>query len=247
MDRVTPLEAGQLAKYAEQGFLVVEDLLTPEFVAEFLEHHNRPRPEAWQLGLRTHTVDPLWRRIANWPPVLDIVEQLLAGPARIVQTMFLDKPPGGGLGIALHQDALYLPNDPPTLMACWLALADTGADNGGLCVVPGSHTAGLRSAHQSENTAEHASWTKEHLMRDREGREWTETIVSFEMDQLDPESIVRLRVPAGGGVFFTGTTIHGSFANHSSARRRPAFATHYVRDGTWLLRCDVQDTVPVER
>lgn len=247
MDRSAPLDTAQLEQYAAQGYLVVEHLLTPELIAEFLAHHTRPRPPEWQLGLRTHTADPMWRRLANWPPMLDIVEQLLDGPARIVQTMFLDKPAGGGLGIALHQDALYLPNDPPTLMACWLALADTGAENGGLCVVPGSHTDGLKSAHKNENTAEHASWTNEHLMRDRDGREWRETIVSFEMDGIAPESIVRLTVPAGGGVFFPGTLIHGSFANRSADRRRPAFATHFVREGTWLFRCDVQETVPVER
>jgi hypothetical protein len=85
MERTTPLDATQLQQYTSQGYLVVEDLLSPAFIEEFLDHHARPRPEEWQLGLRTHTVDPLWKRLANWPPVLDIVEQLLDGPARIVQ------------------------------------------------------------------------------------------------------------------------------------------------------------------
>ena len=247
MNRTAPLTTAQLDQYTDQGYLVVENLLEPDFIASFLDHHTRPRPEEWQLGLRSHVADPMWKRLANHPPVLDIVEQLLDGPARIVQSMFLDKPAGGGQGIALHQDALYLPNDPPTLMACWLALADTGPENGGLCVVPATHKDGLRSAHRNENSAEHASWSKDHLMRDRDGKEWHETIVSFEMDGVSPETILRLSVPAGGGVFFTGTTIHGSFANHSSDRRRPAFATHYVKEGTWLFRCDVQDTVAVSR
>jgi len=41
-------------------------------------------------------------------------------------------------------------------------------------------------------------------------------------------------------------TIHSSFANRSPDRQRRAFATHYVKDGTWVYRCDVQDTVAVE-
>jgi hypothetical protein len=40
-------------------------------------------------------------------------------------------------------------------------------------------------------------------------------------------------------------TIHGSFANRSDDRPRPAFATHYVHEDTWLFRCDVQDAVLV--
>lgn len=66
------------------------------------------------------------------------------------------------------------------------------------------------------------------------------------MPNLDPQSIVRLTVPKGSGVFFIGMTIHGSFANRSSDRPRRAFATHYVKDGTWVCRCDVQETVAVE-
>jgi ectoine hydroxylase-related dioxygenase (phytanoyl-CoA dioxygenase family) len=55
-----------------------------------------------------------------------------------------------------------------------------------------------------------------------------------------------LEVPRGGAVFFTSLTIHGSFANRSATRDRLAWAVHYVKDGTWVLRADVQDTVSVQ-
>src|SRR5262249_547876 len=152
----------------------------------------------------------------------------------------------GGKGIALHQDCHYLPNEPNTLMACWLALTDTDAENGGLCVVPGSHRRGLCEVRKNRDDQEHASWETRHRMRDREGREWEQPMVSFQIEDLDPAAILRLTVPRGGGVFFTGMTIHGSFANQSAARPRPAFATHYIREDTWLFRCDVQDAMPVE-
>jgi len=54
-----------------------------------------------------------------------------------------------------------------------------------------------------------------------------------------------LEVPAGGGVFFSSLTVHGSYANQTADRRRLAFATHYVRAGTWVYRQDLQDMVPV--
>ena len=80
-------------------------------------------------------------------------------------------------------------------------------------------------------------------MRDRDGREWIQEMYSFEVDDVDSLDIRRLTVPRGSGVFFTGMTVHGSYANKSAHRDRLAFAVHYVSDGTWVYRGDVQDTV----
>ena len=82
-------------------------------------------------------------------------------------------------------------------------------------------------------------------MRDAQGKTWTESMHSHEVDGLDPEEIEYLTVPRAGGGFFTSMTIHGSFANASSDPKRLAFATHYVREGTWVYRRDIQNTVPV--
>ena len=63
---------------------------------------------------------------------------------------------------------------------------------------------------------------------------------------LDPGEIQYLSVARGSVVFFTSMTIHGSFANKSSNRPRLAFATHYIKDGTWIYRQDIQDTTEVQ-
>ena len=160
--------------------------------------------------------------------------------------MYLPKMAGeNSSDIAFHQDTHYRPNTPPTLMAAWIALSDTGEDNGGLCVVPGSHREELRQTHKTSGE-EHISWTHQHLMRDPEGKEWSEKFHSFEINNLDLATLKKLSVPKGGIAFFTGMTIHGSYANRSSSSSRLAFATHYVRDGTWVYRADVQETIPVQ-
>ncbi len=238
---VSILTPEQVAHFHAQGYVVVPDLLTAEETQAFVHH----TPEG-AFGLQGHRHDPQYRYLATHPKAAGGARQILQGRPRIVQTMYLDKPPRGGKGIALHQDSHYLPNEPNTLMACWLALSDTGPDNGGLCVVPGSHLQGLRSAHRTRNEADHVSWVNDHLMRDRDGREWTQTMYSFEIDDLDPAEIVRLTVPCGAGVFFSGMVIHGSFANESADRPRRAFAVHYVHEDTWLFRADVQETMLVE-
>jgi ectoine hydroxylase-related dioxygenase (phytanoyl-CoA dioxygenase family) len=240
----TVLSREQVDHYDSDGYVVVRDLLTEDEVSAFLLHEET-RKSGGLLGLHGYRVDPQYRSLATHPHVAGGASQLLRGRVRIVQTMFLDKPPAGGRGISLHQDCHYIPNEPNTLMACWIALTDTDPENGGLCVVPGSHRRGLRATHKAADAAEHAVWEADYQMRDRDGREWTQKMVSFEIEDLDPADIVRLTVPRGAGVFFTGMIIHGSFANRSADRPRPAFAVHYVREDTWVLRTDVQDTMLV--
>src|SRR5438874_165737 len=170
----------QVARYHADGCLIVPGLLTRAEVSAFLEQAAVPKPEPY--GLHGHRKDPQYRCLATHPRVIGIVMQLLGGRPRIVQTMFLNKSAQGGKGIALHQDGHYLPNEPNTLMACWLALTDTEAGNGGLCVMPGSHTKGLRSTHDNEDGKDHVTFLQTHTMRDRGGKEWNVEMHSFEID-----------------------------------------------------------------
>ncbi len=243
------LTAAQIEHYRRDGYLVVSDLLTDEAIDRFVAYEAEPKPEGWRHNLRHHVDDGQWSRLARHPNIAAGAAQLLGGAPMIVQTMYMEKQPAGeadlgGQGVALHQDLHYLPCQPETLMACWVAMSDTYPENGGLCAVPGSHHDGLYGTHKNPNSEEHDAWEIEYLMRDRAGKEWTRCLYSFEIDGLNPEDLVKLTVPKGGGVFFDGHTIHGSFANRSPNRVRRAWAVHFVKEGTWLFRADVQDLTP---
>lgn len=249
MTATITLTPEQRQDYASKGYLIVPNVLTEKELLAFLKHESQPKPESMKKGLRSHTADPMWNYLSSHHNIAGIAQQLLNGQPRIVQTMYLAKQPadaageGGGRGIALHQDTHYLPSDPNTLMACWIALNDTSPDNGGFCTVPGSHKGDLRKTHK--NTEEdHLSWENEHLMRDRHGREWKQMMYSFQIESLNDDCIEHLTIPRGSAVFFTGMTIHGSFANRST-RPRLAFAVHYLHEDSWLLRADVQETTLV--
>ena len=101
------------------------------------------------------------------------------------------------------------------------------------------HPAKYHSSNEDDD--EHASWIKDYPMRHPNGREWKQRMYSFHIDGLENDEIVKLTVPRGSGVFFSGMIIHGSYANRSKDRERLAFAVHYVKDGSWLYRVDVQD------
>ncbi len=238
------LRSEQVAQYRKEGYLQAPDLLMGAEVDAFLEAEAKPKPPEWkELGLRKHTVDPQWKYLALHPRVAGIAAQLLEGRPMIVQTMYTAKAPEGGKGIALHQDANYIRNEPNTLMACWIAMSDTDPDNGGLCVGSGSHLGALQDTQPPQDEDEHVSWVDEYPMRGPDGQAWTEPMHSHEIRGLDPGDLTFLTVPRGSGVFFTGKTIHGSYANRSPDRKRLAFAVHYVKEGTWVYRCDIQEVV----
>lgn len=237
------LTQGEVERYRREGFLVVRDLLPVSDVDRFVEYEQRQSKD-WRGHLDNHKRDEQWRAVAAHPNIVGIARQILSAQPMIVQTMYLEKYPGEeARGTALHQDTHYLPTEPNTLMACWLAMSDTDGENGGLCVLPGSHAQGLYSSHKATSMKDHQVWESEHLMRDRTGKEWKQGFYSFEIDGVQRSDMHFLTVPKGAGVFFTGMTIHGSYANVSVDRVRRAFATHFVAEGTWVLRADVQQVV----
>lgn len=236
------LSEDQKQAYQEDGYLVVEGLLTEDEVTGFLEEQEKEASEEVRgLGLKRYTADDAWASIACHAKVKAIVSELVDGDPMIVQTMYMAKSPDGGTGVALHQDTHYIRNEPNTLMACWIALSDTDRENGGLCVVQGSHKRPLFPTAPPGDSSEHASWTKDYEMRGPDGKEWVEEMHSHQIAGLKPDEISYLTVPKGAGVFFTSMTVHGSFANRSGSRPRLAFATHYVKKGTWVYRRDIQE------
>ena len=237
----------QLKNYFSNGFIVVDKLLSEEEIDKFLVSQEQNKRKNYNsYGLRRHLVDNSWSSLANHKKIVSIVSELIEGDPRIVQTMYMDKQPEGGAGVALHQDTHYIRNEPNTLMACWIALSNTDPKNGGLCVVPGSHKRHLYKTEPPSDEKEHSRWEQNYKMRDEQGQEWVESMHSHQVVGLDLDEIQYLSVAKGSVVFFTSMTIHGSFANKSSNRPRLAFATHYVKDGTWIYRQDIQDTTKVK-
>jgi len=245
MNHTPALTPQQVEQYHRDGYLVVPNLLSAQEVEEFVQHNEELGDAQKSYGLQGHQQDDIYRKVAHHPAITGPVAQLIEGAPQIVQTMYMNKAAKGSAGTALHQDSHYIGNEPNTLMACWIAMSDTDKGNGGLCVVPGSHLGELKSVSKNDDP-EHQQWEVDHLMRDRDGKEWNEKLFAFQIQDVAPREIEYLTVPAGAGVFFTGMTIHGSFANHAESRPRRAFAVHYVRQGTWIYRDDLQRTIPVE-
>ena len=235
------LSAEQRASYDENGFVVVDDVLQPSACEELSTHfmdiqlgrktpewHKARDPEAlpavyWKRYFNTHRVDDLSMQAMRLGFARDALWDLMDCEPVGLQSMFFFKAPGTP-GQAAHQDTNYIPSDPESLTACWLALDDADEQNGTMWVVPGSHRGPLRSRGKVEDTDEYEDWTDE-----------------LEGVREMPE--VPVIAPAGSAVFFHGRLIHRSTKNRTSDRFRRVFVCHYVSKGAKVTRPDLQEQV----
>ena len=146
--------------------------------------------------------------------MVSVLQQLIGSDVKCIQSIFLDKPPGLGVGQPYHQDSYYLKTDPETLLAAWIACDDADPENGGLFVVPGSHHDPVQPHEEPVDPTQRNVYVEVRSARSRR------------------EQAVPLK--AGSAVFFPGHMLHRSGHNRTDRRRR-AFALHYANaKSRWL-------------
>jgi ectoine hydroxylase-related dioxygenase (phytanoyl-CoA dioxygenase family) len=162
------LTEAQREQYLTHGYIVVRNVLSPEQlerykararefalgnlppgsqrmvvqdvrVAKGLVQPDDPEKGIWKY-LNPDRYDPLFAAYSSQPGLLDVVEDLLGPDIKAFLVMFIYKPPALDFVHPYHQDAYYFyfsPHD--AVLGTWLALDPTGADNGTLSVIRGSH------------------------------------------------------------------------------------------------------------
>ncbi|NBW04766.1 MAG: phytanoyl-CoA dioxygenase family protein [Alphaproteobacteria bacterium] len=164
------LSAAQKAFYAENGYLLVEDVVTgaqlkklqdityglideSRTVSESNERfdldkgHSAAAPRLTRIKL-PHKQDPYFWEILTQSKVTKVLTDLLGDDTTLITTKLNTKAPGGGQAVEWHQDWAFYPHTNDDLLAFGLMLEDVTLDNGPLMVVPGTHRGPLLS-HQS--------------------------------------------------------------------------------------------------
>ncbi|MBY6122396.1 phytanoyl-CoA dioxygenase family protein [Mameliella alba] len=155
--------------YAENGYLKVEQVVTPEELAELQAvtdglidasraitesddrfdldtGHSADAPRLTRIKL-PHKQHPVYDRILKHSKVTEVLNDLL-GPDTVLNTAKLNcKAPGGGAAVEWHQDWAFYPATNDSLLAFGLMLEDVTEDNGPLLVIPGSHKGPVLSHH----------------------------------------------------------------------------------------------------
>jgi phytanoyl-CoA hydroxylase len=156
------LTAEAIARYRAQGYLLVENAIPPDVVAQAqrttdemieasralhrsdevydLEDTHAPhRPRVRRIK-QPHKVHESYRAIGEHPHILDIVEQLVGPDIRLLLGKLNRKPPEGGEAVEWHQDWAFYPHTNDDHVIVGVMLEDCVEENGPLMVIPGSHT-----------------------------------------------------------------------------------------------------------
>jgi len=204
-------------RFAEEGYLVLDDLGVPDLVATIdravaeVDAHDRGTGRVQDAWLFSSAV----RDLALAPGVLRVVEALYGRPPIPFQTLSFRV----GTEQATHSDAVHFGSDPTDFVCgAWIALEDVGARNGPLHVVPGSHLLPL--------------YEPSHLGLDA-GRDsypqYEERIAAL----IDEQGLARkeIHLQRGQAVLWAANVLHGGSPIAQPGSTRRSQVTHYYFPG----------------
>ena len=224
------LSEEMVTRYEEDGFFVVEDLMTNDEVEALLQQiagiaegsvefpaakiefepgadPNAPPVDRLRKINEAARHNPVFLQHARNPKLLDVVEGLLGSDLKLFGDQLFVKPPGG-IEKTYHQDSPYFKIEPMALVSSWVALDDVTVENGCLHVVPGSHKGGAE---------EHSDvW----MVGDRQDMKIPDAAIDLERE-------VPVELAKGSVSFHHSLLMHRSGANNTDTRRR-GLATHYM-------------------
>ncbi len=163
-----------------------------------------PEHALWKI-MNPDRFDPIMAECMRFPKVLDAVSSLIGDDLMAFLLMFIYKPPGvpGSLH-PFHQDAAYFSFGPQDLcVGVWIPLDPVDADNGSLCIVPGSHRLPV------------------HKLEAKEGINFG--ALASEGVEDDPsylEKAITLELPPGDCVLFSTRLLHRTTGNKTMRHRR---------------------------
>ncbi len=161
-----------------------------------------------KMGHAMHDLDPVFDRFSRTPELAAVVRSIGFRDPRILQSMYIFKPPHIGGEVVCHQDSTYLYTEPESCVGFWFAIEDATLENGCMQFIPGGHRSPL----------------KKRNYRKPDGKLVTDTID----DTPWPEDRkVAAEVEAGTLVVFDGRSPHLSAANRSPDSRH-AYTLHVI-------------------
>jgi phytanoyl-CoA hydroxylase len=221
----TFLSAGQIAFFNDNGYLVVEDIITPDEVELYKAIYDDFLSKKIEVGAnRSDLGDGLGKSKTKenitqimWPSdfvngmlempfhqrALAISRELIGNDAEMDFDMLINKAPQSDTITPWHQDEAYWLNVPDKRAAsCWLALDTATINNGCMWFVPGSNLKEVRP----------------HRFAGKEGGALT-------CDATEEEGIF-VELKPGSCTFHQGRTLHYSRGNSTNTNRR-AFIVNF--------------------
>jgi len=229
-----PIDATTLAGFDANGFLTVDELITPEELETYRAELSRlASDEALKADARTvvepnsqevrsvfevHKISDVFARLVADPRVAGRARQILGSDVYVHQSRVNYKPGFKGKEFYWHSDfeTWHAEDGMPRMRAVSIsiALTDNYVHNGGLMIMPGSHKTFVSCV--GETPADH----------------YKESLKNQEVGTPDPDSLTRLAGDhgihlftgsAGSATMFDCNCMHGSNGNITPFPRSNVF------------------------
>ena len=220
-------QAGELQKsFANDGYLLIQQALPPEFLGEVQENVDRflreivpalSREQVYYEQLNDCSTikqiphldqyDDYFDRFQKQGPLYDLAEVLIDAPVRPEGVQYFNKPPAVGQPTPPHQDGYYFMLTPCDALTVWIPLEDVDKENGCVSYIQGSHRQGMRSHGKTETLG------------------FSQGITDYGPE----DQALEVAVPTTPGDLLVhhALTIHGAGGNHSTTRTRKALGIVY--------------------
>lgn len=231
----------QIATYRQDGFLVVDNVLSADEVqalravtdafvenAREVEAHNEvydlePSHSASEPRVRRiktpHSQHEVYAGIMRHPKILAILQQVISPSIRFDTSKLNMKAAGYGAAVEWHQDWAFYPHTNDDLAAVGVMMDDCAIENGPLLCVPGSHEGPVFDHHGDDG----------HFCG----------AINPETPGLNLETAKPCVGPAGSISIHHARTIHGSALNTSDRMRRLLLFQYRAADA-WPLVGNLQ-------
>ncbi|MEU7643772.1 ectoine hydroxylase [Streptomyces huasconensis] len=238
-----PIAAGDLAGFERDGFLAIDQLITPDEVALYHGELERlmndpamradersivePRSQEIRSIFEVHKISELFGKLAADPRVVGRARQILGSDVYVHQSRINVKPGFGASGFYWHSDfeTWHAEDGLPNMrtVSVSIALTKNHDTNGGLMIMPGSHKTflGCAGATPKDNY-------KRSLQMQDAGIPSNETLTRLASDH----GIRLFTGEAGSATWFDCNAMHGSGDN----------ITPYPRSNVFIVFNSVENT-----
>ena len=212
-------------KLTTEGFCILEDVLTDEFLNELRAETDRlldgvTHPPEWKYqGSDLHvrgSENPVIDRLVRWQPAFDALDTMGLGDFKSNGGFIILSKPPGGPPLYWHQDWMDW-NDPISL-APWpqylflsYYLVDTDLRNGCFQIIPGSHRKRLALHDKLDAPHQESAYNAD---------------PNDQAMFTDHPNAVDVPVKAGSLVLGEGRCLHAARANQSESRRTLLLGWH---------------------
>ncbi len=214
------LAIGQLEQYRRQGWAVGGPLIEGRALADLRSRMDEviarlPAGKRSENLPSLHYEDEYLRELFLSRNFVDVAEQILGPDVALFTSYVISKPPGDGLAVVWHQDAVFFPIEPMRTFTLWLAVDESDRSNGCMQVVRGSHCARRELPHAVGRTGE--------------------SVLEFQLGADAPGETDHVELAAGHYSVHDPYIVHGSAPNRSQ-RRRCGITIKYVPTSIQLKR-----------